>query len=137
MSLKSFLEELKTIQADVEPFLDKLLKLTAEGSQIAEVVGTATGNPEVAAGAAAAGSISTALDNIVAAHIAGGATQASAIASVASLANAVTSANIPGVSPETVQGVAAIVAQVATVAPEVAAAIVPIPPEIAAAMSGP
>jgi len=123
----SFLSELKKVQTEVEPFIDKLLKLIEAGSIVASEVAPLTGAsaPEVAAGAAAANGIATALDGIVAAHIAGGSTQASAIASVASLANAVTSANIPGISPETVQGVAAIVAQVATVAPEVAASIVP------------
>lgn len=127
MSLKAFLSELKTIQVESEPFIDKLLKLIEEGSLVAEQVAPATGSaaPEVLAGATAASAIATTLDTIVTAHNAAGQTQASAVASVASLANAVTSANIPGVNPATVQAIAGIVAQVAGVAPEVAAAIVP------------
>lgn len=125
--LSAVAAKIKGLAADLNTDLPGLLTFITSIAGVAEEVAPLTGSaaPEVAAGAAAASAISTALDNIVTAHNAGGQTQASAIASVASLANAVTSANIPGVSAKTVQSVANMVSMVATVAPEVAAAIVP------------
>jgi hypothetical protein len=74
----SFITELKEIQSDIEPFVDKLLKLIGCGALIAESVSPLTGAaaPEVAAGAAAAGAIANGLSAALDAHqaaVAGGA----------------------------------------------------------------
>ena len=103
--------------ADVHSVLDKLLPVVDKAAVVAEglapyakVVGTMTGHPEVAAGAAAAQAIAGAVDTAYQTHEAAGATPQSGVQALATIAGAVAASGVvpPSTAHQITQAVAAV-----------------------------